>query len=85
MEATGSSGTLIPFYKTVRHPIPEGSNFDAAVSISHLTIKLPYTVSYSEDGGDRFLCTKLHGVTFQKIVILMTTSVKTSSLNVLID
>jgi len=51
MEGKSSSGTLIPFYKPVWHSIPEGSNFGAAVSTSHLTIKLPYTVSYLEDGG----------------------------------
>jgi hypothetical protein len=35
--------------------IPEGSNFDSALSTSHLTIKLPYTVSYPEDGGGMFV------------------------------
>jgi hypothetical protein len=55
MEAKSSSGKLIPFYKTERHSIPEGSNFDVAVSTSHLTIKLPYTVSYPEYGGGMFV------------------------------
>jgi len=55
VEAKSSSGTLIPFYKTVRHSIPEGINFGAAVSTSHLTIKVPYTVSYPEDGGGMFV------------------------------
>jgi hypothetical protein len=44
-----------PFYKTVRYSIPEGIHFGAAMSTSHLTIKLPYTVSYPEDGGGMFV------------------------------